>query len=228
MYKILVIDDQAIVTDSLKYNLEQHEFSVLTAASGEEALQILDAGFPDLIILDVMLTGMDGWHVLEKVRAQSIVPVMMLTALDAETDKVYGLELGADDYIVKPFGIRELLARIRAMLRRRELDAQQAPAQLHIGGVQINLERRQAFLDQHLLDLTMREFDLLATLMTNAGTVLPRNALFDKVWGKDWYGDLRTLDVHIHGLRQKIETATQPYILTVRGVGYRFVAPDEL
>ncbi len=228
--QILVVDDEIITTDSLHYSLTRHGFDVQVANNGTDALKLAEAHLPDVVVLDIMMPGLDGWGVLRALRARSSVPVIMLSALGEENDIVQGLELGADDYLVKPFGFRELLARIQSILRRRELDVVDTDGLLQVGPVLVNLKRRSAEMADRPLELTPREFDLLALLVTHAGSVLPRQKLLDEVWGEDWFGDVRTLDVHIHGLRRQLEeNPGQPvYILTARGIGYRFVGPDEL
>jgi two-component system response regulator RegX3 len=228
--QILVVDDELITTDSLNYSLTRHGFDVQVANNGADALKLAEAYPPDVVVLDIMMPGLDGWGVLRALRARSNVPVIMLSALGEENDIVQGLELGADDYIVKPFGFRELLARIQAILRRRELDVVDTDGLLRVGPVLVNLNRRFAEIAGRPLELTPREFDLLVLLVTHAGSVLPRQKLLDEVWGEDWFGDVRTLDVHIHGLRRQLEEdpAQPTYILTARGIGYRFVGPDEL
>jgi len=227
---ILIVEDEAITSDSLRYSLSRQGYEVTIAATGAAALDRFREQAPDLIVLDVMLRGdLDGWDVLRTVRAHSATPVIMLTALGEEDNVVSGLQLGADDYLVKPFGTRELLARIQALLRRRDLDRLDAPQELTVGPVTLNAQRREATLNGQPLELTTREFDLLELLMRYAGNVVPRQKLLDEVWGEDWFGDVRTLDVHVHGLRRRVETVpTQPrLILTARGVGYRFIGIDE-
>jgi DNA-binding response OmpR family regulator len=177
-----------------------------------------------------MMPEMDGWEVCQKLRQSSVVPILMLTALGDEVDRILGLELGADDYLTKPFSVRELKARIKALLRRVELDQQAIPArkELSAGEIRVALDSRQVFKNDEPLQLRYKEFELLSLLLSRAGDVVTRAELFDKIWGTDWLGDTRTLDVHIRWLREKIEAdPSQPrYIQTVRGVGYRLVAAD--
>ena len=185
----------------------------------------------DLVVLDIMLPKMDGWEVCKAIRKQSVVPILMLTALSDEIDRILGLELGADDYLTKPFSTRELMARIKALLRRVEFDtAHVAPANhvIVIDDITVNLDRHQVFKGQTELPLRFKEFELLSLLVANAGEVVTRAVIFDKVWGTDWLGDMRTLDVHIRWLREKLEDdpGNPRYIQTIRSVGYRFAAGD--
>jgi DNA-binding response OmpR family regulator len=186
---------------------------------------------PDLVILDIMLPAMDGWEVCKAIRQTSVVPILMLTALNDEVDRILGLELGADDYLTKPFRTRELLARIKALLRRVEFDTAHMKRKqlIVIDDLKIDLEKRQVFKVDQLLNLRYKEFELLSLLVSKAGEVVTRAEIFDKVWGTDWLGDMRTLDVHIRWLREKLEVdPSHPrYIQTVRSIGYRFVGGDE-
>jgi DNA-binding response OmpR family regulator len=207
---------------------------VLVAYNGEEGLAVARAAKPDLVLLDVLMPVMDGLQCCRILRAESAVPIIMLTARGEELDKVLGLELGADDYIVKPFSMRELVARIRAQLRRAEMTAR-APAVAesplpHIGAIVFDHDRHLVSKDGQPVELRPKEYDLLAVLMTHAGHAFERGELLDAVWGVGWIGDPRTLDVHIRWLRQKIEDdpAAPRYILTVRGLGYRFAKPEEV
>jgi two-component system OmpR family response regulator len=228
--KILVVEDDLNLQDVLKYNLAKEGYDVLTASDGIEALDVARSKKPDLIVLDVMLPRMDGLEVCRILRREMTVPILMLTAKAEETDKVVGLELGADDYMTKPFSIREFLARIRAMLRRSEMMAaasstQEAiPSAIKVGELEIDLAGHTVSRSGTLVDLSHKEFDLLAFLVKNKGQVFSREQLLEKVWGYDFAGDTRTVDVHIRWLRQKIEIdpASPAHLLTVRGIFYKF------
>ena len=230
MIRILLIDDDSYITEPLARALSEQGYTVSVANSGESGLQQALAQPPDLVILDVMMPGMDGWTVCRQLRERSVVPILMLTALNEEIDRVLGLELGADDYLTKPFSTRELLARIKAMLRRIALDRIQPTRDvLKIGAIELNLTTFQATKAGQLLTLRHKEFELLALLMSRAGEAVTRAEIFDQVWGTDWLGDTRTLDVHIRWLRERIEDdPSQPYyIQTVRSIGYRFLAAED-
>jgi two-component system, OmpR family, response regulator VicR len=227
---ILLIEDDENISDPLTYGLQKEGLLVTSAANGSLGLELARREHPDLILLDVMLPDMDGFTICRTLRSESDTPILMLTARGQEIDRVMGLELGADDYIVKPFNFRELLARIHAALRRRELDRSAVPShneRLTIGEIILDRTAHQVWHGKQLVELTPREFDLLVVLMAHTGEALSRHDLLDQVWGKDWVGDPRTLDVHIRGLREKLETtATRAgYIETVRSYGYRFVDP---
>ena len=226
---ILVVDDEPLITQSLKYSLELEGFRVLVAEDGNQALDLAGQESPDLIVLDLMLPGLDGWDVCRRLRETSTVPVIMLTARDEEIDRVLGLELGADDYLCKPFSFRELLARIRATFRRISFEGSPKTPVLQVGGVRIDLSAHKVFRDHEELAITQKEYDLLRVLMSWAGKVVSRAELLDQVWGVDWLGDVRTLDVHIRWLREKIEDdpSNPRSIQTVRGVGYRYAVPEE-
>ena len=228
--KILVIDDEPLITESLEYSLQQEGFQVMVAHHGDEALKIAREEAPDLIVLDIMLPGMDGWEVCRQLRQASTVPIIMLTARGQEIDRVLGLELGADDYLPKPFSFRELLARIRATFRRMSFEEAPKTAQIQIGDVRLDLAAHKVYKRDQELAMTQKEYDLLHTLMSNAGRVVSRADLLDQVWGVDWLGDTRTLDVHVRWVREKVEEdPSQPrYVQTVRGVGYRFATPEEV
>jgi two-component system response regulator RegX3 len=228
--KILVVDDERLIVDSVKYGLQKEGYSVVVAYDGEQAIAQARAEKPDLVVLDIQLPKKDGWAVCREIRLDSRAPIIMLTARNDEADKVLGLELGADDYLVKPFSLRELLARVRAALRRATEYAEPVIQTLTVGIVQIDSKGHRVTCNGQVLELTRKEYDLLETLMSRAGQVIKRNELIDKVWETDWVGDTRTLDVHIRWLREKIEhDPSKPrYIQTVRGVGYRFAAPDEV
>lgn len=230
MIRILLIDDDPYITEPLARALREQGYTVGVANSGEGGLQQALTQPPDLVILDVMMPGMDGWTVCRQLRERSVVPILMLTALNEEIDRVLGLELGADDYLTKPFSTRELLARIKAMLRRIALDRIQPTREVFkIGAIELNLTTFQATKRGQPLTLRHKEFELLALLMSRAGEAVTRAEIFDQVWGTDWLGDTRTLDVHIRWLRERIEDdPSQPdYIQTVRNIGYRFLAAED-
>jgi DNA-binding response OmpR family regulator len=227
---ILLIEDDESIAEPLIFGLESEGYQVLHAADGEEGLRLARTRSPAVILLDVMLPGVDGFTVCRTLRRESAVPILMLTARGQEMERVMGLELGADDYIVKPFSFRELLARVRAILRRRKLDRGEVPSpadRLTIGEIVLDRMARQVWRAGRPLELTQREFDLLRVLMEHAGQALHRQELLGQVWGEDWIGDSHTLDVHIRWLREKIEDdpSAPRYIQTVRGYGYRFGDP---
>lgn len=227
MARILVVEDEAPIADILKFNLERDGYEVEVADHGEVALDKARRIMPDLVILDIMLPGKDGFTVCKEIRTFSSMPIIMLTAKEAEVDKVLGLELGADDYVTKPFGIRELLARVRAILRRVQGPRHPAgdePKVVRGGDLLVDLGSYEVYRGDQPIDLTPREFDLLRHLVTHAGQVFTREALLQEVWGYDYFGDVRTVDVTIRRLREKIETnpAQPEYIKTKRGVGYYF------
>ena len=227
----MLVDDEPLITDSLSYSLRREGFDVKAVGDGAIALQEILAFQPDLVVLDIMLPGMSGLEICRRLRAQSAIPVIMLTARGEEIDRVLGLEVGADDYLPKPFSFRELLARIRSILRRVELDRQVSQTQsVTLGNLTLDPVARRIFKDNQELQLSAREFDLLSNLMKNAGRALSREELLSEVWGSDWIGDQRTLDVHVRWLRLKVEDdpASPRYIQTVRGHGYRFAGPEEL
>lgn len=232
MTKLLLIDDDKLITGPLARSLREMGYHVTVAHNGREGLETAASQKPDLVILDIMMPGMDGWEVCRTLRTQSSVPILMLTALGEEVDRILGLELGADDYLTKPFSVRELNAHIRALLRRVALDRipeTSRSAEMAVGELRLNLETRQAFKGEHELTLRYKEFELLSLLMSRPGDAVSRADLFDQVWGTDWLGDTRTLDVHVRWLREKIESdPSQPtYLRTVRGVGYKLAAPDQ-
>lgn len=224
--KILLVDDDPTLVEGLSYSLKREGYEVAVAADGLRALECVREEQPDLVILDIMLPQLDGFEVCRILRAAGAkVPILMLTAKTEEVDKVVGLELGADDYLTKPFGLRELVARIRALLRRAQMLKEAAQDEvLHYGDLEINVSSRTVRRGDSLLELSPKEFDLLAFLAKNRGQVFSRDALLERVWGHDWIGDPRTVDVHIRWLREKIESdpANPQRILTVRGVGYKF------
>jgi two-component system OmpR family response regulator len=224
--KILIVEDDANLLETLKYNLQKESYRVLTAIDGEQAVAIARRERPDLIILDIMLPRMNGFEVCRIIRKEMTAPILMLTARADETDKIVGLEIGADDYMTKPFSLRELLARVRAMLRRTRMNETPSsiePVSIKIGSLEVDIARHRASLSDQFLDLSPKEFDLLAFLARNKGLVFSREQLLEKVWGYDYSGDNRTVDVHVRWLRQKIESdpAHPGRIITVRGTGYK-------
>jgi len=231
MALILVVDDEQLITESLSYSLKREGFNVASVADGLSAIQAVEELKPDLVVLDLMLPDISGFEVCRRLRAFTTIPVIMLTARGEEIDRVLGLEVGADDYLAKPFSFRELLARIQAMLRRVQLDRQTTQPQ-PLAARQLSLDpvARRVYKGENELQLSAREFDLLAILMKNAGRAMSRDELIKLVWGDDWVGDPRTLDVHVRWLRLKIEEdpASPQYLQTVRGYGYRFAGPEEL
>ncbi|GAA3222842.1 response regulator transcription factor [Actinocorallia longicatena] len=224
MTRVLVVEDEESFSDALSYMLRKEGFEVAVAATGPDALETFDRNGADLVLLDLMLPGLPGTEVCRELRSRSNVPVIMLTAKDSEVDKVVGLELGADDYVTKPFSSRELVARIRAVLRRQGDLEEIAPPTLEAGPVRMDVERHIVSVSGTTVQLPLKEFELLEVLLRNAGRVLTRMQLIDRVWGADYVGDTKTLDVHVKRLRAKIEPApsTPRYIVTVRGLGYKF------
>jgi DNA-binding response OmpR family regulator len=222
--KILVVDDEPTLVATLRYNLEREGFGVVTASDGESGLSAARANRPDLILLDLLLPVMDGLEVCRILRREMTTPILMLTAKTEEIDKVVGLELGADDYVTKPFSMRELLARVRALLRRAETAATGETEVLVAGELLVDLRRREASRGGQALPLKPKEFDLLAFFLRNRGRAFTRDQLLNQIWGYDFVGDTRTVDVHIRWLRQKTEDvpAKPSRLITVRGVGYRF------
>lgn len=228
MAKIAVIEDDRTLADLLKYNLSREGFSVTIAGNGNSGLELIRRDKPDAIIMDVMLPGMDGFELTRMLRKESTVPVLLLTARTDEIDKVLGLELGADDYLTKPFSMRELLARVKVMLRRGEMARQGAVAgegsAIKLGDIALDPVRHVITVGGSAVEVTPKEFDLLHFLMVNRGQVFSREGLLDRVWGYDYPGDTRTVDVHVRWLRQKIESypSSPKHIITIRGVGYKF------
>ena len=224
--KILIVEDDQNLLATLKYNLLKESYDVTTAVDGVQAIETARSEKPELIVLDVMLPKLSGFEVCRILRKEMTVPILMLTAKTEEVDKIVGLEIGADDYMTKPFSMRELLARVRAMLRRADMSRLQPASEqknLKIGDLEIDIGRHQALHRGSLLDLTPKEYDLLAFFARNKGFVFSREQLLEKVWGYDYAGDTRTVDVHIRWLRQKIERdpAHPRNLLTVRGAGYK-------
>ncbi len=225
MYKILIVEDQADLANGLAVNFKREGYTVLKTETGEEALKLVPQECPDLIILDIMLPGMSGLDVCRELRARSIeTPIIMLTAKSDEIDRVVGLELGADDYMTKPFSLRELMARARVRLRRQPAQADMLP-RYRFGQVEIDFEKRRVMVRKEVVDLTQKEFDIMRLLIRNRGNVISRDLLLNEVWGYDAYPTTRTVDMHILKLRKKMEEdpANPKYILSVYGGGYKFV-----
>jgi two-component system response regulator RegX3 len=224
MTKILVVEDEASFSEALSYVLTKEGFEVVVADTGDGAITAFDKGGADLVLLDLMLPGLSGTEVCKQLRSRSTVPIIMLTAKDTEVDKVVGLELGADDYVTKPYSKAELIARIRAVLRRQGDVSNPQEGVITAGPVRIDVERHQVNINNELISLPLKEFELLEFLVRNSGRVLTRAQLIDRVWGSDYFGDTKTLDVHVKRLRAKIESdpANPVYIQTIRGLGYKF------
>jgi two-component system response regulator RegX3 len=222
--RVLVVEDEESFSDALAYMLRKEGFEVAIAETGPDALEEFDRTGADLVLLDLMLPGLNGTEVCRAIRQRSNVPVIMLTAKDSEIDKVVGLEIGADDYVTKPFSTRELLARIKAVLRRGGEADELAPSVLEAGPVRMDVERHAVSVRGREIKLPLKEFDLLEILLRNAGRVLTRGQLIDRVWGSDYVGDTKTLDVHVKRLRAKVETdpSVPEHIVTVRGLGYKY------
>jgi DNA-binding response OmpR family regulator len=230
--KVLIVEDEPTLLETLEYNLSRHGYQVCTAADGPSAVEMARQEQPDLIVLDVMLPGLDGFEVCRILRPEMSVPILMLTARDEEVDKVVGLEVGADDYMTKPFSMRELLARVKALLRRVRIDREElaaegegtSPERLNFGDLTIDLARCEVLRGGEPLHLKPKEYDLLVFLARNRRIVLSRDLILERVWGWDYGGGSRTVDVHVRWLREKIEPdpANPSRIVTVRGVGYRF------
>ena len=224
MTRVLVVEDEDSFSDALSFMLRREGYEVFVASDGNAAVSEFDKHGADLVLLDLMLPGISGTEVCRIIRGKSSVPIIMLTAKDGEVDKVVGLELGADDYVTKPFSSRELLARVRAVLRRHGDVEELLPATIEAGSVRIDIERHVVSVRGENITMPLKEFDLLELLVRNSGRVLTRNQLIDRVWGADYVGDTKTLDVHIKRLRAKIEIdpSTPIHINTVRGLGYKF------
>lgn len=225
MARILIVEDEISFSEALSFLLEKEGFETVIAEDGKKAIEIFDKDGADLILLDLMIPVVSGVEVCRTIRTRSQVPIIMLTAKDAEIDKVVGLEIGADDYVTKPYSSRELIARIKAVLRRGVLDGDlvEAGDLLEVGPVRLNIGKHQVFVNADPVALPLKEFELLEFLMRNSGRVLTRSQLIDRVWGGDYYGDTKTLDVHIKRLRSKIEVdpANPVLIQTIRGLGYK-------
>jgi two-component system response regulator RegX3 len=227
MTRVLVVEDEESFSDALSYMLQREGYETVVAASGTDALAEFDRAGADIVLLDLMLPGLSGTEVCRALRSRSSVPIIMLTAKDTEIDKVVGLELGADDYVTKPYSARELVARMRAVLRRgAEAEAGTEGAALAAGPVRLDVDRHVVAVDGQPVSLPLKEFDLLELLLRNVGRVLTRGQLIDRVWGADYVGDTKTLDVHVKRLRAKLEPdpANPRYLVTVRGLGYKFEA----
>ena len=227
MTRILLVEDESALSEPLSFLLEREGYEVVVTEDGPSAINEFDQNGADLILLDLMLPGIPGTEVCREIRTRSTVPIIMLTAKDSEVDIVVGLELGADDYITKPYSTRELVARIRAVLRRHEdQSATDVDTMLTAGTVRMDVERHAVTVSGELVNMPLKEFELLEFLLRNAGRVLTRGQLIDRVWGTDYFGDTKTLDVHIKRIRSRIEAApSEPVMLvTVRGLGYRFEA----
>ncbi|OLT48785.1 DNA-binding response regulator [Saccharomonospora sp. CUA-673] len=230
MTRVLIVEDEESFADPMAFLLRKEGFTAALATTGQQALEEFDRNGADIVLLDLMLPGMSGTDVCKQLRARSSVPVIMVTARDSEIDKVVGLELGADDYITKPYAARELIARIRAVLRRggeaTAAEPEAAPLVLAAGPVRMDVERHVVTVDGEDISLPLKEFDLLEYLLRNVGRVLTRSQLIDRVWGADYVGDTKTLDVHVKRLRSKLEPDPgQPqHLVTVRGLGYKFEA----
>jgi two-component system response regulator RegX3 len=223
--RILVVEDEESFSDALGYMLRREGFEVALAATGPDGVAEFDRNGADLVLLDLMLPGLSGLEVCRALRQRSDVPVIMLTAKDAEVDKVVGLEIGADDYVTKPFSARELVARMRAVLRRRGAEPEDGGSSvLESGPVRMDVDRHVVSVDSESVAMPLKEFELLEFLLRNSGRVLTRGQLIDRIWGSDYVGDTKTLDVHVKRLRAKIEPSpsTPRYLLTVRGLGYKF------
>ncbi len=229
MTKILIVEDETSFSEAISFLLGKEGFETDVAENGRTALELFKASAYDLVLLDLMIPEVSGIEVCRAIRTTSMVPIIMLTAKDSEVDKVVGLELGADDYVTKPYSSRELVARIKAVLRRgtpESADADSSSAIQSAGNIRMDVERHQVTVNGTLINLPLKEFELLEFLMRNEGRVLTRGQLIDRVWGGDYYGDTKTLDVHIKRLRSKIEEdpANPQLIQTIRGLGYKFEA----
>ena len=224
MTRILVVEDEESFSDALTYMLKKEGFEVSACVNGPDGIAEFERNGADLVLLDLMLPGLSGLEVCRQLRQKSDVPVIMLTAKDAEVDKVVGLEIGADDYVTKPFSARELLARIRAVLRRRGETDDVGVAVLESGPVRMDVDRHVVTVNGEAATMPLKEFELLEFLLRNAGRVLTRGQLIDRIWGSDYVGDTKTLDVHVKRLRAKVEPdpARPRYLMTVRGLGYKF------
>ncbi|HKA69478.1 MAG TPA: response regulator transcription factor [Actinomycetes bacterium] len=224
MTRLLVVEDEESIVDAVSYMLRKEGFEVAVATTGPAALEEMERSGADLVLLDLMLPGLPGTEVCRQIRQRSNVPVIMLTAKDSEVDKVVGLELGADDYVTKPFSSRELVARIRAVLRRQGEPDTLTVSTVEAGPVRLDAERHVVTVNSAPVQLPLKEFELLEFLLRNSGRVLTRMQLIDRIWGSDYVGDTKTLDVHVKRLRAKIEPdpASPRHIVTVRGLGYKF------
>jgi two-component system response regulator RegX3 len=223
MTRVLIVEDEESYRETLAYMLRKEGFDVLEASDGVQGLAEYDRAGADIVLLDLMMPGLPGTEVCRQLRLRGPVPVIMVTARDSEIDKVVGLELGADDYVTKPFSHRELVARIRAVLRRGQ-DVELVPDVVESAGVRMDVERHEVSVNGDRVKLALKEFELLEMLLRNAGRVMTRGQLIDRIWGADYVGDTKTLDVHVKRLRSKLESdpANPRYLITVRGLGYKF------
>ena len=223
MTRILVVEDEESFSEALSFMLRREGYEVAVSGDGHKALEEFDKNGADLILLDLMLPGISGTEVCRQIRTKSVVPIIMVTAKDGEVDKVVGLELGADDYVTKPFSSRELLARVRAVLRRQGDFEEMLPLVVEVGPVRLDIDRHIVSVRGETVAMPLKEFDLLEVLVRNSGRVITRSQLIDRVWGHDYVGDTKTLDVHVKRLRAKIEEdpANPVHLLTVRGLGYK-------
>ena len=224
MTKVLIVEDEESFSEALAFMLKREGYEVEVAADGNKAIELFDRNGADLLLLDLMLPGLSGTEVCKHIRTKSSVPIIMLSAKDGEVDKVVGLELGADDYVTKPFSSRELLARIKAVMRRHGDVEDLLPTVVEEGPVRIDLDRHVVTIRGEQIAMPLKEFDLLEFLVRNAGRVMTRTQLIDRIWGADYVGDTKTLDVHVKRLRSKVESdpANPAHLLTVRGLGYRY------
>jgi two-component system response regulator RegX3 len=224
MTRVLVVEDEQSLRDPLVYLLQKEGYDVLEAADGLQALELFKSGNPELILLDLMLPGLSGNEVCRQIRQTSNVPVIMLTAKDSEIDKVVGLEIGADDYVTKPYSSRELLARMKAVLRRNGEPEAVKDGILEAGPVRMDVDQHQVFVNGYKISMPLKEFELLELLLENRNRVLTRGQIIDRVWGSNYFGDTKTLDVHVKRIRSKIEDdpARPVHLVTVRGLGYKF------
>lgn len=225
MTTILVVEDEESLSDPLSFLLQREGFKVRVVADGASAVPDFERNGADLVLLDLMLPGLPGTEVCRQIRQHSAVPIIMLTAKDSEIDKVVGLELGADDYVTKPYSSRELIARVRAVLRRRtDVEEPADDGAVEAGPVRMDVDRHQVWVNGHLVTMPLKEFDLLEVLLRNSGIVMTRDKLIERVWGSDYVGDTKTLDVHVKRLRAKVETdpSAPVHLVTVRGLGYKF------
>ncbi|WP_297519694.1 response regulator transcription factor [uncultured Clostridium sp.] len=225
--RILIVDDEMHIRELIKFNLEKNGFKTIQAADGGEAVELAKERQVDLIVLDLMLPVMDGFEVCKEIRKDSVIgntPIIMLTAKGEEIDKIVGLEIGADDYMTKPFSVRELVARVKAQLRRSSSVKTESNL-VKFGDVAVNLQTREVRKNENIVDLTLKEFEILKILIKNKGSIITREVLLDRIWGYEYIGETRTVDVHIRHLRQKIEMDDKNpmFIQTIRGVGYKFI-----
>ncbi len=225
---IYVVDDEEHILELIRFNLQNAGYRVITATTGEDAMKLFEQEMPALLLLDIMLPGMDGLDVCKRLKSSdetSTIPIIMLTARSEEIDKILGLELGADDYMTKPFSVRELMARVKALLRRTAVPSSgdKESARITAADLSIDSTNYEVYKGEKKIALTFKEFELLKILVVNQGKVMTRDSLLDQIWGYEYYGETRTVDVHIRHLRQKLEDEDGTYIETIRGVGYKFV-----